>query len=131
MTQRRKKKPLVERTKREGIPLRLYIPEDLPMHHADSANIVHIQGNFYLSFLQIQMPLIIDDSEFEKLKEIPSKCVSRVILNEETLEKMIEVLTKHLNRVREKRAKAESTDGDTEEASKTDILPDTESDTSD
>lgn len=129
MTQRKKRK-VPMKIGREGIPIRQYLPDDLPLHHVDAMNVVHVGGVFYLSFLQIQMPLIEDDSGFARLKEIPSKCVARVVLREETLENSIEVLTRHLKKVRDRRKAAEENDGDTqEEAESTDILPD--ADTSD
>src|ERR1041385_4394872 len=106
MTQRRKKK-VGMKTERDGIPVRNYLPSDLPIYHVDNMNIVHVQGNFYLSFLQVQMPLIADDSEFVKLKEIPSKCVVRVLMNEATLSSLVETLDKHLKKVRAKAKAAE------------------------
>lgn len=128
MTQRKKRKVAVT-IGREGIPIRQYLPDDLPIHHVDNMNIVHVAGVFYLSFLQIQMPLISDDSEFVKLKEIPSTCVARLVMREEVLNNVIEVLTKHLTKVRDKRKAAEDSDGDTEGETESHLLSD--ADTSD
>lgn len=124
----RRKKPTTGTKARKlvDIPLRSYIPDDLEIHHADSMNIVHINGVFYLSFLQYQVPLISDDAEFGRLKEIPNKCVARVTINETTLERTIDVLDKHLKKVRSRKAGEESTDGDTEEDAETHVRADTD-----
>jgi hypothetical protein len=128
MTQRKKRRGSMK-VGRDGIPLRFYIPDDLPLHHVDQMNVVHVGGFFYVSFLQVQMPLILDEGEFGKIKEIPSKCVARLILNEETLERSIDVLSKHLKKVRDRAKEAEADHGDAEEETASDILPD--SDTTD
>ena len=105
------------------IALRHVVPEDLPINHADSTNVVHIDGKFYVSFLQMQMPLVSSDEEMSKLREIPTKVVARLLMDEKTLASHIELLDTHLKRVREKLKKAKEADANAGDES-TDVRAD-------
>lgn len=110
--------------KQQGITVRNFLPDDLPIHHIDHTSVVHIEGKFYVTLLQLQMPLISSDEEILNLKVIPSKAVARVVMDEKTLESHIELLALHLKRVRVKVEKAKKDDANADGT--TDVRTDAE-----
>jgi hypothetical protein len=83
---------------KRALPLKHVVPPELL---STFANIFLIQSDgpeFHLYFFQSQMPLIIPEApgsleEFQALKEIPARCVSKISMSSARMPALIEALT--------------------------------------
>lgn len=85
------------------VPMKLYIPEDMPTHYADSFNVFFSDYDFTLSFFQTQSPLITNDDDWDKVEVIKAKCVSRVVIAPHFIPRIINILTENWQRFVEAR----------------------------
>lgn len=93
------------------IDLEFILPPDVPIHYVDNVSVLHTQTEFTISFLQVQPPLIAEESDWKKVKTVQSKCVARIVLNPLKMQAMLNVLNGNFRRYVQKYAEQEADDG--------------------
>lgn len=84
-----------------------YLPPDLETHFADNTLVTHTENEFALSFMQSQFPLAANKEELEKVGEIVSKCVVRIIVTPKHMVQIVEAFQGSLAKYKETYQKAE------------------------
>lgn len=97
-----------ENDHRVTLQLVRYLPPDLETHFVDNTLVTHTENEFALSFMQSQFPLAANKEELEKVGEIVSKCVVRIIVTPNHMEQIVEVLQANLAKYRATYPKAGS-----------------------
>lgn len=103
------------------VRVQLYIPEDMPIHYADSFNLFFSDYDFTLSFFQTQSPLINSDDEWAHVEAVKAKCVSRLVMPPHLIPRIMNILSENWQRfyearqaqLRERENVSKSTAGDT------------------
>jgi len=62
---------------------------------------MHTAHEFVISFLQMQAPLVFEESDLNKVETLKSKCVSRIIVSPARIPSFIDVLIKNWGRYTE------------------------------
>jgi hypothetical protein len=80
------------------VGLEFVIPPDLPIHYVDNVSVLHTQTEFVISFLQVQPPIVPEESDLDKVKIFQSRCVARVVLNPLKMQALLNVLNTNFQR---------------------------------
>lgn len=88
--------PPEEKPFTKEVPIRYYGMEDVTGVYADQASVQHIGETFTLYFFQEQHPLTDDISVLQKVEELPTKCVSRVVLSPALMQNLFTAIEKNM-----------------------------------
>jgi hypothetical protein len=83
---------------KKQLPIEWYVPENIVSQYANNIVVQHGDNEFIVSFFLTIPPLIIGSPEeiraqVEKVEEVRSKCVARIIIAPEKMELFIQALT--------------------------------------
>jgi Protein of unknown function (DUF3467) len=99
------------------LDLEFIVPPDLPIHYVDNVSVLHTQSEFFISFLQVQPPIIPDDAGWDKVRAVKSKCVARIVLNPLRMQALLNTLNENFRGYLAKYAEQEATDSDAKDNS--------------
>jgi hypothetical protein len=88
-----------------------FLPVDVPLLYVDNLNIVHTATEFTLSFMQSQPPLLESEDDWNDVKAIPLKCVSRIVVNPMKMQMILKTLVVNYEQYRETFHKSEEDNG--------------------
>jgi len=108
MAKRRRASTHTESAKQRQIPVIPYIPKGTEIIFADGAYVTHHEGMFIVSFVQVEHPLASTDEERERIREVRSRCVSRVAIAANRMPAVIKVLQDTFNNLLEQLQAASS-----------------------
>lgn len=80
------------------VPMKLYIPDDIPILYADQFNLFFSDYDFTLSFFQTQAPLITNDTDWDTVEAIQAKCVTRLLVPPHMIPRILNVLSENWQR---------------------------------
>jgi len=95
------KKTAGEHAKNRGkrnIGLEFTLPPDLPLLYVDNINVLHTPTEFTVSFMQAQPPLLTEESQWDTIKKIESRCVARIIVSPAKMQLFVTALTGSLQK---------------------------------
>jgi len=83
---------------KKELPLEWYVPEDIVSQYANNIVVQRGDNEFIVSFFQTIPPLIIGSPEnikaqFDRVEEVRSKCVARIIIAPEKMGRFIQALS--------------------------------------
>jgi hypothetical protein len=81
-----------------NVPIVRQLPPDLVMHFVDSTIVTHTENEFILSFLQTQHPLAASKEEVQKVTQVVSECVARIVVTPRHMEQIVSALQTNLEK---------------------------------
>jgi len=98
------------------LPIKYYGSDDVVGVFADQVVISHLSGMFSVYFYQMQLPPVVGDPNSpdtrvrlkEELKDIPAKCVVRIVLTPMLMEDFLKALQKNVERFKRKTLEAQA-----------------------
>lgn len=97
------------------LPIKYHGAEDVVGIFADQAMAFHQAGYFTLLFFQTTLPPTEDKEVLKQLQQLPARCVARIVLTPELMQKLSDAMLKNLAKYRKlvtylaEQAKQEST----------------------
>lgn len=94
-------KPMSQSNPEKIVTINRVYPPDLETRHANNIVVQHDQDNFFLSFFDVWVPIIIGTNEekerqIEAVDSIDAKCVARIILSPSRALELINLLTENI-----------------------------------
>jgi hypothetical protein len=85
-----------------NIPIDWIVPPDLQAEYATNVLAQHGEHEFFLLFFQAQPPIILGEKEerqkqVNELRQIPAKCIAKIIISPERVEEVIKLLQSQLD----------------------------------
>ena len=84
------------------IPLKWYVPEELPTHYATNLVIQHTEHEFFITFFELVPPITLGKTleEVEQIEAVCARALTRVAVSPERLEKFIQAMQDNLVKYR-------------------------------
>lgn len=73
------------------------VPSTITTHYSDALIVQLRDAMFIISFLQNQYPLLTEESDIKKLKEIEQRCVAQVVVSPHQMAKNLRALNQNFN----------------------------------
>ncbi len=108
-----------DRDKR-NIDLEFTLPPDLPLLYVDNINVLHTPTEFTVSFMQAQPPLVSEESQWNTIKKIESRCVARIIVSPPKMQLFVNALAANLQKYIQTYIQEDADDGNDNDKTHTD-----------
>ena len=76
--------------KPKEVSVRYVVPEDNILLFSDGVILQHTDNEFIISFFQSGAPIFLTDADRDKITEVNSKCVARIVLSPAQMKKTVD-----------------------------------------
>lgn len=109
---RRKKRKVIEQGR--VVPVKRYNSAGITIQYADDVVLQHTEQVFYLTFSQMQRPIILGEAEASQIKEVRCECVARLVVTPEQMKLIIDAFNKNFEKYVAKYGEIEAEEPDIE-----------------
>ena len=100
-----------KKSQERAIPMVWNFPDDLLSGYATNILVQAGDQELYVSFFEIQHPVLLAAEDVSKLESVNAVCIAKVVVTPERLASFIEVMQKQLEAFNAKKAKAQKFNG--------------------